>query len=59
LTYCAFRKEHPHHDEAYLFLSFVESVEKEMVAEYLLMAVQEALLIISDMRDLVNVKRHV
>lgn len=52
LDFCAFRKAHPHDDEANLILNFVETADKGVVREHLNMALTEARRIVEEMRGL-------
>lgn len=52
LNFCAFRKSHPHDDEANLILNFTETADKGVVREHLNMGLAEARRIIEEIRKL-------
>jgi hypothetical protein len=52
LNFCAFRKSHPHDDEANLTLGFVEEADKGVVREYLFQGLKEARQLVADMSKL-------
>ena len=52
LTFCAFRKSHPHDDEANLNLAFVAETDQNGVGEYLSLAIAEARRVIAEMNKL-------
>jgi DNA-directed RNA polymerase subunit L len=49
LSFCAFRKSHPHDDEANLILAFTEEADKGVVRDYLNQGLKEARRIVSEM----------
>jgi hypothetical protein len=52
LNFCAFRKAHPHDDEANLMLGFAEEADKSVVREYLGQGLNEARRLVADMSKL-------
>jgi hypothetical protein len=52
LNFCAFRKSHPHDDEANLILNFTETADKGVVREHLNMGLAESRRIIEEIRKL-------
>jgi hypothetical protein len=52
LNFCAFRKSHPHDDEANLTLGFVDTADKGVVREYLFQGLQEARRLVAEMAKL-------
>jgi hypothetical protein len=52
LNFCAFRKAHPHDDEANLILGFSEEADKGVVREYLFQGLNEARRLIAEMSKL-------